>query len=217
MPPQLIFQVGWRGWVASRLAVYMCIYYFCDHRRLCYTFITMFIAYKDFACFVRLALLVKPALRLLRGFANFYGVSGCKLRYPEGSLGRSLAQGGFRQVRGKPRSYLADLMVLLRAESTVPDLITSCVTMAACNLYTWPGSNLSKDNGRCYRCLLCNCDVCTPAKQWLTHVSGHYGRLVDWHRFSMTEKGIPSKVFCKNSHDMKPLVLELLVFAVPQT
>ena len=72
-------------------------------------------------------------------------------------------------------------MVLLRAELTVPDLVTSCATMAAGNLDTWPGSNFSKDNGHCYRCMRCHCDVCTPAKQWLTHVSGHDSRLVDQH------------------------------------
>lgn len=183
--------------MAPRLALYTFIHYFCDHRGLYWctiTVTTVTIAYKDCACFTRPALLMKPALRLLRGFANFYGVSGCKLRYPDGSVGRSLAIGGFRQALGKPRSHLSDLMVLLRAEFTVPDLITSCVTVAARNLYTWPGSNFSRDNGHCYRCLLCNCDVFTPAKQWLTHISGHYGRLIDWHRYSMTDKGTPAEV-----------------------
>lgn len=210
MPQQVISPLGWRAWVVLRLAMYIFVYYFCNNRGICYTCTTMIIAYKDRARLARLALLMQPALRLLRGFANFYGVSGCKLRYPEGSVGHLLAQGGFRQALRKPRSHFSDLMVLLRAELTVPDLVISCATAAAGNLYTWPSSNFSKDNGHCYRCLLCNCDVCTPAKQWLTHVSGHYGRLIDWHRYSMTDKGAPAKVFCKNSHGMKLLVLDLL-------
>ena len=178
-------------------------YYFCTTldpschiRGLWFICTTVGIAIEDRAGIVYLARLSKPALRLLRALINFYGVSGCKLRYPDDSVGRSLAQGGFRQALGKPRSHFADLMVLLRAELTVPDLVTSCVAVAACNLYIWPGSNFSKDNGHCYRCLLCNCDVCTPAKQWLTHVSGHYGRLVEWHRYSMTDTGAPAKVAC---------------------
>lgn len=107
-----------------------------------------------------------------------------------------LVQVGFRQAVGKPRDSLSDLLALLRAELTVPDLVTSCVHVPACNLYTWPGNNYTKDNGRCYRCLLCGCDVTTPANQWLTHMSGHYGRLVDWHRYSMTDKGRHANVSC---------------------
>lgn len=138
---------------------------------------------------VCLAIFRLPGLRVLRGLANFYNIWGFKHRYPEDSVGCVLVRGGFRQALGKPRDRLSDLLALLRAELTVPDLVTSCVHVPACNLYTWPGDNYSKDNGRCYRCLLCDCDVCTPAKQWLTHVSGHYGRLVDWHRYSMTKEG----------------------------
>lgn len=131
----------------------------------------------------------RPVLRLLRGVVNFHNVSCCKFQYPDGSVGHLLAQDGFRRSIGKPPNHLADLMVLLRAELFVPTLLTSSATVAACNLYTWPGSNFSKDNGHCYSCLLCKCDVCTPAKQWLTHVSGHNGRLFDWHRHSITNQG----------------------------
>ncbi|KAL3130278.1 hypothetical protein ABBQ38_008110 [Trebouxia sp. C0009 RCD-2024] len=129
----------------------------------------------------------KPALRLLRGFLNFYQVSGRKFRYPDDSVGHQLAQGGSRQSGGKRRSHLADLMVLLRAELTVPALVTSSATVSACNLYTWPGRNYSKDNGECYSCLLCKCNVCNPADQWLTHISGQDGRLLSWHEHSITD------------------------------
>lgn len=201
----MVLQPEWRSWLASRIAICLVTYYFstasglsCHTGGLRFIYITFIIAIEGRAGIVYLAQLRKPALRLLRGLVNFYPVSGCKLRYPDGSVGCLLAQGGFRQALGYPRSHFSDLMVLLRAELTVPDLVTSCVTVAACNLYTWPDTNFSKDNGHCYRCLLCNCDVCTPAKQWLTHVSGHYGRLVDWHCYSMTDKGRSAEVACTN-------------------
>ena len=75
MPQQLISPLGWRAWVVLRVALYKHVYCFCN-LGLCYTCTTMIIAYRDRARLARLALLLKPALRLLRGFANFYGVSG---------------------------------------------------------------------------------------------------------------------------------------------
>lgn len=131
----------------------------------------------------------KPALRLLRGLLNFHQISGRKFRYPEGSVGHQLAQGGSRRSGSNRRCHLANLMVLLRAELTIPALVTSSATVSACNLYTWPGRNYSKDNGECYSCLLCKCNVCNPAHQWLTHISGQDGRLLSWHEHSITNTG----------------------------
>ena len=179
-------------WVpASAGAVCGVLYYFIDSYDCFYCPLARCITVK-IVIFLWVSALVnfhKPALRLLRGFVNFYQVSGCKFRYPDGSVGHQMAQGGFRRSGGNRRSHLADLMALLRAELTVPALVTSSASVSACNLYTWPGRNFSKDNGECYSCLLCECNVCTPAHQWMTHISGQDGRLYSWHEHSITDTG----------------------------
>ena len=136
----------------------------------------------------------QPTFQLLRGFANYYGITLSNFRYPAGSVGDLLARNGISQSNGKARSRVADLLILLRAEFWVPALVSSPAAVSACNLYTWPSSTLSNNNGVCYRCLLCKCDVCRPAKQWLQHVSGHEDRLSYWHRQTVLDEGAIAEV-----------------------